>query len=328
MNEYITRKLVNNKIKYYNYYTNNKIIKDKELLNTLHKIYIPPAYKDVKIYLEKELLATGVDNAGRKQYIYSDYSKKKREIKKYNQLLKLSENIVKLKKKINNDLLLKSFEKDKIIALILKIMDICNFRCGNKTYEKKYGSYGLTTLHKKHFLIKSNEIEIDFIGKKGVINNCIIKDKNIQDIIKKMYKLSNKKDDYIFSVKNNGNDKNYVSINIQDVNNYLEKFNVTSKDLRTWNANIIFLKNFKIQLDNNITRDYFNLENDKKIKFKKKIVKDAIKDTAISLHHTAFVCKNSYIYKNILINIEKNDAIINKLSHKNIIFEDFLKKLL
>ena len=99
MDNFITRKLVNNKVKYYNYYTNNKIIKDKQLLEKLHKIYIPPAYKDVKIYLEKELLATGIDDAGRKQYIYSDYSKKKRETKKYNQLLKLSENIVKLKKK-------------------------------------------------------------------------------------------------------------------------------------------------------------------------------------------------------------------------------------
>ena len=326
MDNYITRKLVNNKVKYYNYYSNNRIIKDKKLLETLHKIYIPPAYKDVKIYLEKELLATGVDDAGRKQYIYSDYSKKKRETKKYNQLLKLSDNIVKLKKKINSDLLLKDFEKNKIIALILKIMDICNFRCGNKTYEKKYGSHGLTTLHKKHFLIKSNEIEIDFIGKKGVVNNCIIKDKNTQDIIKKMYKLSNKKDDYIFSFKNNNGID--VSINIQDVNNYLEKFNVTSKDLRTWNANIIFLKNFKKHVDNSITRDYYNLDNIKKIKFKKKLVKDAIKDTSISLHHTSFVCKNSYIYKNILLNIENDDIIINKLIHKNITFEDFLKKLL
>jgi len=325
MDNYITRKLVNNKVKYYNYYSNNKIIKDKQLLGILHKIYIPPAYKDVKIYLEKELLATGVDDAGRKQYIYSDFSKKKRETKKYNQLLKLSENIVKLKKKINSDLLLKDFEKDKIIALILKIMDFCNFRCGNKTYEKKYGSYGLTTLHKRHFLIKNNEIEIDFIGKKGVVNNCIIKDKNIQNIIKKMYKLSNKKDDYIFSVKN---EEDNISINIQDVNNYLEKFNVTSKDLRTWNANIIFLKNFKKYIDSNITRDYFNYDSIKKLKFKKKLVKDAIKDTSISLHHTPFVCKNSYIYKNILFNIEKNDIIINKLIHKNINFEDFLKKLL
>jgi DNA topoisomerase-1 len=204
-------------------------------------------------------------------------------------------------------------------------MDICNFRCGNKTYEKKYGSYGLTTLHKKHFLIRTNEIEIDFIGKKGVINNCIIKDKNIQDIIKKMYKLSNKKDDYIFSVKNNGNN---ISINIQDVNNYLEKFNVTSKDLRTWNANIIFLKNFKKHVDNSITRDFFNLDDNKKLKFKKTLVKDAIKDTSVSLHHTPLVCKNSYIYKNILLSIEKNNTIINKLIHKNIIFDYFLKKLL
>jgi DNA topoisomerase-1 len=323
MDNYIIRKIKDNK-KYEYYDINNEKINNINILNKLYKIYIPPAYKNVKIYLDKDLLATGMNNAGRTQYIYSDGHKKKREIKKYNNLIKLSKNILDVKKKINNDLLLKKFTKNKIIALILKIMDLCNFRGGNKLYEKKYGSYGLTTLHKKHILFKKNEVEIDFIGKKGVKNNCIIKNETIQNIIKKVYNLSSKEDPYVFSIIYHN--KN-ISVSMFDINKYLENFNITCKDLRTWNANIIFLKNIAKEFEI-LDKSYFNIDDKKKYKIKKKLVREAIKKTAISLHHTPTICKNSYIYKKIIENIENSDVIIKNVTRKNIVYENILKKIL
>ena len=102
MDNYIIRRIINKKYKYYD--LNNKIINNKNLLAKINKIYIPPAYENVKIYLNQKILATGIDKAGRKQYIYSENSKKKREYKKYCQLVKLGNNIKKLKKNINNNL--------------------------------------------------------------------------------------------------------------------------------------------------------------------------------------------------------------------------------
>ena len=323
-NVYIKRKL-NKSTNKFNFYTiNNKKITDKKILEKINKIYIAPAYRNVKIYLNKELLATGVDNAGRTQYIYSNYSKEKREIKKLNKLNKLSNNILELKKKINKDLLLKDFCKNKLIALVLKIMDLCNFRGGNKKYEKKYGSYGITTLHKKHILIKNNIIEIDFIGKKGVNNFCMIQNKTIQDIIKKVYHLSSKDNAYLFSIiyKNE-----HINISINDLNQYLKEFDVTTKDLRTWNANILFLKNLKKYIDN-LNSSYYEKDENKKIKIRKKMIKEAIKDTAFSLHHTPSICKSSYIFKNIIAKIEKNDVFIKHMLSRNIIFEKLIKKIL
>ena len=323
MSKYITRKLINTDKKKYEYYTSDKkLITNKETLEKIYKIYIAPAYNDVKIYLNnKKLLATGLDSKGRTQYIYSEHGKKLREIKKYCQLIVLSNNISKLQTKINNDLSMTKYTKNKIIALILRIMDICNFRCGNKKYEELYGSHGLTTLHKKHIIITENEVEIDFIGKKGVVNNCIINDnENIQELIKSVYKLSSKDDPYLFSI----NYKNkHIKVSIGDLNKYLEKFNISIKNLRTWNANILFLKNFRDELLNNKDKDK---ELTKTIK--KKLMKEAIQKTAISLHHTPTICKNSYIYKNILENIELNNKIVNKLLVKNSLIENILKDLL
>lgn len=323
MDNYIIRKVKNDK-KYEYYDTYNEKIINKDILNKLYSIYIPPAYKDVKIYLDKDLLATGMNDAGRTQYIYSIDHKKKREIKKYNNLIKLSKNILDVKKKINNDLLLKKFTKNKIIALILKIMDLCNFRGGNKIYEKKYGSHGLTTLHKKHVVLKKNTVEIDFIGKKGVTNNCIIKNKIVQDIIKKIYKLSSKEDPYIFSIIYH--DKN-INVSIWDINKYLENFNITCKDLRTWNANIIFLKNISKEFGK-LDTPYYDLDDKKKYKIRKKIIREAIKKTAVSLHHTPTICKNSYIYKKIIENIEDSDIFIKNITEKNVVYEKLLKKFL
>ena len=326
MNSYITRILKKNgSYQYFKINNNNNKIKitDKSTLEKINKIYIAPAYKDVKIYLDKKVLATGIDNAGRKQYIYSEKSKKEREIKKHKRLTKLSTNILSLKRKINNDLNVDGFTKNKLISLVLKIMDLCNFRGGNKIYEKKYGSYGLTTLHKKHIIIKNKYIEIDFIGKKGVNNNCIIQNKNIQDIVKKVYKLSNKDDPYIFSIIYNNED---IKISMIDLNDYLKQYNITCKDLRTWNANILFLKNLK-SIINNMNESYYQLNEDKKLKLRKKICREAIKETALSLHHTPAICKSSYIFKHILEKVEINDNIIKRLDD-TIIFEDLLKDFL
>ena len=327
MDSYIIRVLKKNgNYEYFkiNNNKNNQIkITDKSTLEKINKIYIAPAYKDVKIYLDQKVLATGIDSAGRKQYIYSEGGKKERELKKHKRLAKLSNNILRLKRKINNDLNVDGFTKNKLISLVLKIMDLCNFRGGNKIYEKKYGSYGLTTLHKKHIIIKNKYIEIDFVGKKGVNNNCIIQNKNIQDIVKKVYKLSNKDDPYIFSITYNNED---IKINMTDLNDYLKQFDITCKDLRTWNANILFLKNLK-SIISNINESYYQLNEDKRLKLRKKFCKEAIKETALSLHHTPAICKSSYIFKHILEKVEKDDIIIRRMDD-TIIFEDLLKDFL
>jgi DNA topoisomerase-1 len=344
LEKYIVRKKTNksdSKVSYDYYYVtaeskkdtqlqkNNKNFKkitDNSTIEKLKKIYIAPAYKNVKIYLNKDILATGIDTAGRKQYVYSEERKKKRNIDKYNRISELSKNISRLKKSINNDLIEKTYSKNKVIAVILKIMDFCNFRCGNKKYEKMYGSYGLTTLHKKHFKFKKDEIEIDFIGKKGVRNYCIIKDKSLQSIIKDVYKRSSKDDPYIFNIINEKTNEKII-INITDVNKYLERFNVTSKDLRTWNANIIFLKSFKLELDKLNDDLYYKKKSDKKLKLRKKMIKEAIKNTAIKLHNTPAVCKSSYIFKSIVNSIE--DGFINlSIFKKNFNSEALLKNIM
>jgi DNA topoisomerase-1 len=309
---------------------NNKPINDKKILDKISKIYIAPAYTNVKIFLNSKVLAIGTDDAGRKQYVYSDKSKSDREKKKYKKLLAMCNIISRLKNKINKDLESKEFDHNKLVALTIKIMDICNFRGGNKKYEEMYGSHGISTLHKKHIQFKKDGIEINFVGKKGVDNYCLIKDKKINGIIKKLYKLSSSSDPYLFSIKD-PETKKKTRVSVTDMNKYLEDFNITTKDLRTWNANIIFLSNLKKHAKNmcNYNKSDKSKYDEKtdlqKLKLRKKIIRESLKSTAQLLHHTPAVCKSSYIYKNMITCLEEDENMFNNINYKS---EELLKKML
>lgn len=322
---YIKRLKRNNKFIYT--YQNNKLINDKKTLDKISKIYIAPAYTNVKIFLNSKVLAIGTDDAGRKQYVYSDKSKSDREKKKYKKLLAMCNIITRLKNKINNDLESEEFNHNKLVALTIKIMDICNFRGGNKKYEEMYGSHGISTLHKKHIQFKKDGIEINFVGKKGVDNYCLIKDKKINTIIKKLYKLSISSDPYLFSIKDPETEQK-IRVSVTDMNKYLEDFNITTKDLRTWNANIIFLTNLKKHAKNMCKYDKSNKSektDSQKLKLRKKIIRESLKSTAQLLHHTPAVCKSSYIYKNMITCLEEDEDIFDNINYKS---EELLKKML
>ena len=298
------------------YYKNNKLLKNKNIIDKFNSIYIPPVYKSSKKNnnnSENDVYATAVDALGRTQYKYTKEHTTKRNIDKHQTLLHINKLIPKIYAKIDKDLLETKNNKNinlknRNIALILKIMGKCNFRIGNKIYEDKYGSTGMTTLRKEHISFKNDKIYIDFIGKKQVQNTCIFKDKNIERILKNLYKSKNA---YMFSY----NDNNIMKdISVNDVNQYLEEFHLTNKDLRMWNANylfIYFLKN-NIQEDNTIP--------------KKKLIKLSLEKTALFMHNTPSVCKSSYISKEIYNKLLENDAYYDLLKNKNLDIMEFINK--
>jgi DNA topoisomerase I len=265
----------------FKYYLKNVEITDPDRIQKIKDLKIPPAYSNVTIVNGKKIIAYGYDSKNRKQVIYNpNYIKKQNNIK-FNKINSLTKHYSKLKSKLNKDVSSLENSKNKLIAIIILLIINCGFRIGNKKYEKENNSYGITTLKKKHFKIENDKLIIDFIGKKNVRNVSICKN----EIIKKFFlslidKLND--EDYIFKYYD-------VCINACDVNKYLELFSkkynmkITTKDLRTLNANTLFLKYFK----------------------KYKNIKKAILYTANNLHNTYSVCKKSYIDPNLILHAEK-----------------------
>ena len=252
----------------------------KKTIQPYLKMYIAPAYDNVKINknMNAKVLAIGYDERDRPQYIYNTKCIKSRGKNKFKKLIKFGKEYNNIMKRIENDYKSKEDNKNKQIAIILKLIMDCNFRIGNDKYTKENNSFGVSTLLGKH--IKTNGgIVVDFVGKKGVQNTCKIVDPKMKSNLrtkKKKYKNT----ENIFQYTKDG--KNY-SVKGDDVNEYLGKY--TTKNFRTWSANILLINHL--------------------LKEKCKI-KDGIEYVAEKLHHTPSICKSNYIDPKLLEKYEKN----------------------
>ena len=179
----------------------------------------------------------------------------------------------------------------------------CDFRVGNDEYLKQNNSYGVTTLKTKHVLINKDKVTIDFIGKKSVRNVCPVENKTIKKHLKKKKKTF-KNNIRIF--KCNG-----ININSNDVNTYIKQFgDFSSKDFRTWSANIKLIKYL-------LNSDRETVDKD---------IKECIQKVADKLHHTPEVCKKNYIFTE-LIEFYKEDKTKFNRYFKNNINKQFTKFL-
>lgn len=313
----------------FNYYDSetNKKITNKKILDYISSLVIPPAWSNVVIAYpnsKNKRLAVGYDDANRLQSVYSANSIKERENKKINNLIIMANNMPKINRKINRDINKKTkntkntnntISKDKLIALIIKIIMKCNFRVGKDLYKVKYNSTGITTITRRNIKMYPSHVTISFNGKKRVFNQCSIKDRQILNILKGLYKAKNKD---IFTYVDSNSNKS-ITIDERDVNEYLKQFdeNITSKNFRTYNANMLYLNKIqRYQQPNTITA-------------RKKLSNEVVKDVATHLHHTPAICKKSYLNRDIVDSYINSPQVFNKyfISNKNSNSIQFIKFL-
>ena len=284
MKNYILRK---KKGKGYTFFDKrNNIIKNQKTIDDASEgLYLPPAYDDVKINLNKKakVLAIGYDNKKRAQYVYNKKFTEKMKKKKFNDLYLFGLQYKKINADINKNLKLDSNEKLKQVSMILKLIMDCDFRVGNDEYLRQNNSYGVSTLKNKHILVNKDKVTIDFIGKKSVRNTCDVNNKTIKKHLK-IKKKTIKNNARIFTYKK---DESNIKFNVHstDVNSYIKQFgSLSSKDFRTWSANIKLIKYLLNSNEDDANKD----------------LKECVQKVADKLHHTPEVCKKNYLYPDLI----------------------------
>jgi len=288
---------------------NKQVVIDKKILDYINNLVIPPAYRDVTIFYEKnpKILFEGYDDKNRKQQIYSQAHKKKSSKKKFCHLMEFGIMLPKILSDIEKNMKSKEFTKEKIISLIIKIIIKCGFRVGNLKYQKLYNSFGISNIFKEHInikKIKNKEIlYIKFIGKKGVLNECEIDNENVINEIKKLIEHKKNKE-YVFTYIKKSTNGNSIKKNITnksndaedviksiDINNWLKRYNenITSKMFRTFDTNILFIQLIRGK-DNpcNIS-----------LSQRKKNVICVMKVISNQINNTPNVCKKEYLHPDI-----------------------------
>lgn len=267
-------------------------VTDTDTLNRIHRLVIPPAWKEVWIcsMVNGHIQATGIDAMGRKQYIYHTEWVNQRDKRKYHRMIQFAYALPKIRLQIEKDLSRKGLPKEKVLALIISLMERTSIRVGNNTYEKLYGSFGLTTLKDKHTEIKGSDIKFSFKGKKGVYHDINLRNSRLARMVQRCKEIPGKE---LFQYYDDEGKRQ--SIDSGMVNDYLKEISgeeFTSKDFRTWAGTVKAFLAFK------------ELGCGGSESEKKRLITEAVDKVATKLGNTRAVCKKYYIHPEIITSYE------------------------
>ena len=260
------------------------LIGDVATLRRIKSLVIPPAWTDVWIcpHPNGHVQATGRDARGRKQYRYHPRWRETRDETKYGKMLLFSRVLPLIRRRVAADLRRPGLPRERVLAAIVRLLELTLFRIGNVEYSKANKSFGLTTLRDRHVQIEGDHIRLCFRGKSGVQHEGDINDRRLARIIKNCrdlpgYELFQYLDD----------DGHRHAVDSADVNDYLREISgedVTAKDFRTWagtNLAAIALQQFEAF--------------DSEAKRRRAILR-AVEHVAKHLGNTVAVCRKCYIH--------------------------------
>ena len=284
----------------------NRPVTDPDTLERIRLMRVPPAYKDVVICKnpDSNVLAYGRDAKGRKQTVYSRKFIESQRERRFANLAGFRNTYNRIKRDVAEKLQSDATPpKERLIGLIVSLMIKCNFRIGSAENVQKYGTFGLTTLQKRHVtLTAADKAAFSFNGKKGVTNEAVCGDRLIVRELRRL-KQTGAASSPLFSYKESGNLR---TIPAKDVNEYLKGFdvNITAKDLRTYTANMLFVDFFKKEA---------RAAKPASDTAWKKAVREAVKRVAASLHNTPPVCRADYIHRSLTIGAETDAGFRRRL---------------
>lgn len=261
-----------------------QIITDESVLSRIKSLAIPPAWQDVWIcpYANGHIQATGRDARGRKQYRYHPKWRQVRDEVKYERMINFGKALPALRQKVMADLDLPGLPKEKVLAAVVRMLDLTGVRIGNEEYAKENRSFGLTTLLNKHVRVEGTEIELRFRGKSKVYHALKVRDRRMAHIIKRMRDLPGQE---LFQYLDEQG--NVHSIGSDDVNEYLRSVtgeDYTAKDFRTWTGTVL------------ATLLLLELTHYSSSTEAKKNVDQTVKMVAERLGNTPRICKTCYIH--------------------------------
>jgi DNA topoisomerase I len=272
---------------------NQQKITDPELLTRFNQLVIPPGWTNVWIspHENGHLQAIGTDSRGRRQYRYHAQWNKIRNQSKFFRLRNFASALPKIREQVEKDLARPGLCYEKVVALVVKLIELTNIRIGNQAYKKLYGSFGLTTLRDKHVQVIKNQVHFEFTGKKGVVHSISLQSRKLANLVKKCRDIPGHE---LFQYYDAEGSKK--TLDSADVNQYLKDItgeDYTAKDFRAWAGTLNALCAFREAGDFSCASDC-----------RKKIIQ-VIDTVAQKLGNTRSVCKKYYIDPTVISAYEK-----------------------
>ena len=216
-----------------------KRITDREEIDRLNAIGLPPAYMDAWFCPDPggHIQATGQDEKGRKQYRYHPDFREAQEAAKYDRCISFGEHLPKLRARVEKDLKLRGLCREKAIAAVVRLLDLGSIRVGNESYAQENKSFGATTLRKRHVRVKGSSLRLQFRAKSGKLRVMTVTDGSLSRFVKRCQDLPGQ---HLFGWLDGEGEAHPVTST--DVNAYIREAmddDFTAKHFRTWGASVI-----------------------------------------------------------------------------------------
>lgn len=302
----------------FRYEADGKPVTDPVILEYIKSLVIPPAYKDVEIRYNKDpradkLAYIGYDSKGRPQHIYAKWWVEHAKFVKFCKMIQFGAKLPAIQSDMKRLASQKKITKNKIIALVMRIIVLCNFRIGNEKYAQRYKSYGISTIEVHHVKFKGRSAVFNFIGKKGVLNECTVVEPGVVAAIKELT-AGKKPSDKVFTYDGG------ILIKPTEVNNWLKSYDpsFTSKMFRIFTVNTLLIGRMREVEPKKMTAAA-----------RKKYVVSILKEISCVVHNTPAICKKDYSdveIINMFIDHPKKWEAAFRGGSPRIAFINFLKK--
>lgn len=271
------------------------VVKDKQTLERIRGLAVPPAWTDVWICGDPDghLQATGRDARGRKQYRYHPHFRAERERSKFGELVPFGEVLGELRRAIDDDLATRGLGPERVVALVVSLLECTYVRVGNEAYAAANGTYGLTTLRSRHVRIHGSTIDIRFVGKSGRRHQLSVEDPKACRLIRRCQELPGQ---FLFHYLDDDGDVRPVTST--DVNDYLRArtgLDVTAKTFRIWGGTLLAAAGFAALPPPRTARQ------------RRAGVKAVVERVSSELRNTPAVARASYIHPSVIESYESGD---------------------
>ena len=283
-------------------------ISDADVIERIRSLAIPPAWQNVWIcpYPNGHIQAVGTDDAGRRQYLYHQQWRIKRDKMKFDRVLRAARQLPAARRAITRDLGLGGMPLERADALAVRLLDLGYFRIGSDIYADTNGSFGLTTLEKRHVRKHRDKLVFRFTGKSGIEHSIEIDDPEVLTALDSLRRRRGGTERLLaYQLERRWRDLDSAAVN-QYLNGLLE--DLTAKDFRTWHATVLAAAALAASDEPGDTKAS-----------RRRAVKAAVDEVAQYLGNTPTIAKNSYIDPRVIDLYENGTTIDRRIltRHKN-----------
>jgi DNA topoisomerase I len=264
-------------------------IADARILRRIRELAVPPAWTDVWISPDPlgHLQATGRDARRRKQYRYHARFRQRREAGKFHRLLAFGNRLPAIRRRVTRDLRAPGLPRDKVIAAIVRLLELTLLRVGNEEYARLNKSFGLSTLRNRHVRVRGETVRFRFSGKSGQLNEVGVTDRRLAAVVRRCQDLPGQE---LFEYVDP--DGSVEAIDSDAVNAYIRRAAgddaFSAKDFRTWAGTVLA---FRALRDSGPA--------DPPGAARRNVV-DAVRETAERLGNTPAVARSSYVHPAVI----------------------------